>query len=164
MRWCMPILIIACLAACTSSGPPEGSEAPAFAASDAQGQTISLAELDDTVVVMDFWATWCQPCRDASPLIQSLHDQWADDDRVAVVAVHADDPDGVREHPTEYMRTHGYTYPMIPDGRDIASDYSIRAFPTIVVLDREGVVVHTQAGMRPSDVDKIINIVNGELN
>jgi len=153
----------ALLLGCAPSGPKEGAEAPALTAEDLEGATITLADLEGDVVVMDFWATWCGPCRKASPLIQSLHDQWSGDDRVTVVAIHADDPEGVKLHPADYMTSNGYTYPLIPDGRRIAQDYGVRSLPTIVILDAEGTVILSQTGMSSSDVPKITDIVNDEL-
>jgi thiol-disulfide isomerase/thioredoxin len=153
------VLAILALAAC-ANGPPVGSAAPAFQATDAQGALVSLGALEGKVLVLDFWATWCAPCREASPWVQKLHEQFAGNDDVVVLGVHYDgagDPDA-------YMAEHGYTYPNIPDGSSVVEAYGIRGIPTILVIDRRGIVVHKQVGFwSPQDLAGVAAAVDRAL-
>lgn len=97
------------------------------------------------VVVADFWAIWCGPCRASSPNVQILHERFADRSDVLVVGVHADD--GVRENPADYLDEHGYTYALVPKGQAIARSFGVVGLPTFVVLDREGREVMRHVGM-----------------
>ena len=147
------------LAGC-ASGPPVGARAPEFSARDGGGATVSLAAFQDKVVIMDFWATWCPPCRKTSPYVQTLYEQFADNDDVVVVAVHYDD----KGDPAAYMAKHDYTFPVILDGSDVVKAYGITRIPTFLVIDRTGTVVHKQAGIYSSaDVETLAQIVNDHL-
>ncbi len=95
------------------------------------------------VVVADFWATWCGPCRASSPNVQILHDTFAGDDGVLVVGVHADD--GV-DDPAAYMTEHQYTYPIVVRGEAVANAFGIHALPTFVILDAQGREVYRSMG------------------
>ena len=96
------------------------------------------------VVVADFWATWCGPCRASSPNVQALHDRFASDTGVLIVGVHADDN---VENPKAYIDEHGYTYPIIEKGETVADAFGVNALPTFVVLDAQGREVMRHVGM-----------------
>jgi thiol-disulfide isomerase/thioredoxin len=96
------------------------------------------------VVVADFWATWCGPCRASSPNVQILHEQFRSDPGVLVVAVHADD--NVAD-PGAYLAEHEYTYPLVAKGGEVADAFGVNALPTFVVLDQSGREVLRHVGM-----------------
>lgn len=96
------------------------------------------------VVLADFWATWCGPCRASSPNVQMLHEQFAGDDNVLVVGVHADD--GV-DNPGAYLDENGYTYGFVEKGQDVANAFDVHALPTFVLLDTNGREVMRHVGM-----------------
>ncbi len=147
------------LAGC-ASGPPVGARAPEFSARDSGGTTVSLAAYQDKVLILDFWATWCPPCLEASPYVQTLYEQFANNDDVVVVAVHYDD----KGDPAAYMAEHDYTFPVILNGTDVVKAYGITRIPTYLVIDRSGTVVHKQAGIySPADVETLAEIVNDHL-
>ncbi|MHC4991111.1 MAG: TlpA family protein disulfide reductase [Planctomycetota bacterium] len=147
--------LVACVLSGCASGPPEGATAPAFSAMDTSGAEQSTAALEGKIVVMDFWATWCPPCVEASPAFQTLHEQFEDDPDVIVLGVHFDD----RGDPAAYMTEHGYTFPIIADGGEVARTYGIRKLPTVLIVDREGIVVHNQIGFAPGDEAELAAIV-----
>lgn len=136
-----------CATAPTHSGPPPGEPAPAILATDTTGATFDLAAHRGKVVLIDFWATWCQPCVQASPHIQALHDRYGDDSNVAIVAIHA----STKGDPQAYAAKHGYTYRAIPDGAAIAEAWDVRAFPTFIIVGRDGNIAHTKLGFYPGD-------------
>jgi thiol-disulfide isomerase/thioredoxin len=124
-----------------------GAAAPAFHAETSQGALVSLETLEGKVAVLDFWATWCPPCRTAGPYVQKLHERYADNDGVTVLGIHFDD----QGDPVAYMAEHGYTFPVIVDGRDVVKSYGITRIPTFLVIDRSGTVVYKQVGFGGSD-------------
>lgn len=105
------------------------------------------------VVIIDFWATWCKPCLASSPNVQILHDTFAPDDGVLVVAVHADD--NVQD-PGAYLTEHGYTYPLIARGETIADAFGVHALPTFVILDPQGREAYRHLGMMSERTRKTI--------
>ena len=134
-----------------------GSVAPDWSLRTPDGRTVSLASLRGNVVVMDFWATWCGPCKMAMPGIQKLHEHF-EGKPVTVVGVNCQDPDG---DPAAYMAKKSYTYTLLMKGDQAAEAYSVMALPTVYVIDTKGKVAQTIVGA--GDEEKLIGIVQGLL-
>ncbi len=96
------------------------------------------------VVMADFWATWCGPCRASSPNVQKLADQFKDDPGVLIVGIHADDSNGT---PEAYFKEHHYTYSLIPKGESLGYAFGVHALPTFVILDATGHEVYRHLGL-----------------
>jgi thiol-disulfide isomerase/thioredoxin len=123
--------------------------APAFLVSDLDGQIISTAELHGKVVLINFWATWCPPCRDEIPMLTDLAKRYAD--RVKVVAVSMDDasPEVVKE----FALQTGINYPIVMGSREMVREYGgVPALPTMFVVNTEGRVVQKHVGLYPEEV------------
>lgn len=103
----------------------------------------SLDDYQGKVVFLNFWATWCPPCREEMPAMQSLYDELAPEG-LEIVAVNVLEPeDTVRE----FIEETGFTYPVMLDrqGR-VSTRYAVRAFPTTYIIDRESNVIAVRAG------------------
>ena len=99
---------------------------------DGQG---SLDDYRGQVVVLNFWASWCEPCRDESPLLQRWHERLAKQD-ATVLGVDAFDGIG---RARAFIDKYGLTYPMLRDGAgDTRERFGILGFPETFVIDREG--------------------------
>ena len=157
----MGIGVSAVLAGC-SSGPQAGEAAPAFSAMNSEGQNVELASYAGKVTVLDFWATWCGPCRKAMPHVQDLHERYEDNLNVAVVGVHFD-TNYRAGNPADYFDEKGYTFDMIPDGSGISELYGISSLPSFVVIDESGTIIHRQRGFGASDVDAFAEIIDAQL-
>ena len=122
-----------------------GNPAPDFALADVNGQEVRLSALRGKAVVVDFWATWCGPCRAVMPHLQALSQEYQDD--LEVVAVSVDqDPAKVVPAFTEKM---GLTFTVTadPEAMQVARQWGgIRSIPTSYLVDREGTVVHRWVG------------------
>lgn len=152
----------AVLAAGCASGPQVGDQAPAFRAQSTSNDEVAMDAEPGKVVVMDFFATWCGPCVRASPYVQALHERYADDPRVEIIAVHYDD-NYAKGHPGDYAAEHGYTFTIVPDGADVRRQYGVSRIPTFLIVDQQGEIVHRQTGFSSSDVDKFSGIIDAQL-
>ena len=119
--------------------------APDFTLTDQYGAAHTLSDYRGKVVFLNFWATWCPPCRAEMPDIQSLYEAYGDaeDAEVVILAVAAPglgretDEAGV----TAFLSENGYTYPVVMDPTgDVLRAYGISAFPTTFMIDAEGSV------------------------
>lgn len=110
---------------------------------DSNNQVITSTDFRNHVVILDFWATWCAPCKASSPAFQQLADRYAADSRVITLAVHTD----ATGDPKAYMREHGYTFRMIPRGHDFAALYDVSVLPTFIVLDQRGRIIYRDTGL-----------------
>lgn len=119
----------------------EGRVAPAFSLATTDGGTVSLAELRGKPVIINFWSTWCQPCRQEHPLL--LTAPAAFPDVVFLGVVYADEPAKVRA----YLKTGGQAYPhLIDPGGRVSIDYGVAGVPETYFVDVNGKVVHKEAG------------------
>jgi len=119
------------------SRPIAGEPAPPYAAASLDGDTVSLESLRGSVVLLNFWATWCAPCRSETPFLQTLSEEHAAEGlRVVGVSMDTGDATGlIREFAAEY----GVTYTILSDpemrGMDV---YQILGLPGTFLIDRDG--------------------------
>lgn len=123
-----------------------GDAAPAFELVDLSGATVSLASLQGKVVLLDFWATWCGPCKAAMPAIQKIHDDYKDKG-VAVLGINT--WENKEDAAKQYVGKKGFTYPCLLKGDDLAKAYGMTGIPTLVVIGKDGKIVEIEVGMAP---------------
>lgn len=143
------ILCVLPLLACGSdarSGPPrEGDAAPRYAATTLDGEEVSLQELRGSPVLLNFWATWCTPCRREMPFLQELYEEHRARG-LRVVGVSMDSRASVREVRTFAERT-GVTYTILHDASARGMDvFSVMGLPATYLVDREGTVRFVRIG------------------
>ena len=118
--------------------------APDFAVETLDGDTIRLAELRGNVVLVNFWATWCPPCRLEMPGFQ---DVWEDyrDQGVTILGLSVDR--GVRSDVARWVRQREITYPIgFPTGATVRAYGGADVLPTSLLIDRNGRIVHRVEG------------------
>ncbi len=109
--------------------------APDFTYLDEDGGTVSLADLRGQVVVLNFWATWCAPCRYEMPYLERAHEEYADKD-VVILAVNVAESAATV---TEFLTEQNLELPVLLDSdRAIAAKYGINSYPTTLLVDRNG--------------------------
>jgi cytochrome c biogenesis protein CcmG/thiol:disulfide interchange protein DsbE len=118
--------------------------APAWQLQDLDGKTVQLSDFKGKVVVLDFWATWCPPCRGEIPDFIALQNQYKDQGLVVVgVSLDQGGPGVV----SSFAKTEGMNYPVVMGTDDVAALYGdIQAIPTTFVIDRTGKVVAKHVG------------------
>lgn len=111
--------------------------APAFDLETLDGTgRVTSEDLRGSVAVVNFWASWCDPCKDEAPLIEEL---WRTDGEPKGVIFLGIDTQDLREDAREFAQTYGLTYPLVYDeGGAVARRWGVGAFPETFVLDREG--------------------------
>jgi thiol-disulfide isomerase/thioredoxin len=119
--------------------------APPFAVDTLDGQHISLDDLTGKVVLIDFWATWCGPCRAEIPDLVGLQNKYKDRLQILGLVVDDDDQDAIKD----FVEKFDINYPVAIATNDIRMQYGgIAALPTSFVLDAEGRIVQKHEGLR----------------
>ncbi|MGD8451718.1 MAG: TlpA disulfide reductase family protein [Phycisphaerae bacterium] len=119
-----------------------GTEAPDFKLKTPDGQEVHLAELRGKVVLLDFWATWCGPCKRAMPGLQKLQERMKDKPFV-LYGVNTFERGG---DPAKYMKSQGFTYGLLLKGNATARQYHVKGIPTFYVIGHDGKIVYVGAG------------------
>ncbi|WP_437580290.1 TlpA family protein disulfide reductase [Sorangium sp. So ce887] len=133
-----------------------GSAAPELAAEVVSGEGPStLKDASGKVVIVDFWATYCHPCRKSFPKYQELVDRFGGD--LAVLAVALDAPEDVsKEQLVEFADEAGVKFKILWDkDQSAVKNYNPRRMPTAFIVDRSGVVRHVHAGYEDGEEEKI---------
>ena len=124
-----------------------GGKAPDYSVTTLGGDTVSIADFRDKVVVLNVWATWCEPCVREMPALQTLHEKMASEG-VEVLGVSVDVGDNTRV--IEFAQALGVTFPILRDpSGDIQKAYAINGLPTTFVIDRKGRIRRREMGERP---------------
>ncbi|MCS7309122.1 MAG: TlpA family protein disulfide reductase, partial [Armatimonadetes bacterium] len=104
------------------------------------------------VLVLDFWATWCAPCRFTMPKIEEFHRRYKDKGVTVIgIAVDVEDYNQV----VQFAKEMGITYPIAADtSKEAKQYYQIRNLPTLFVIDKDGVIVMKEEGYDPQSTQK----------
>ena len=119
--------------------PQEGFLAPDFSLESTNGDNYLLSDFRGQAVLINFWASWCPPCRTEMPAMQRVYETHKDQDFVifAVNATHQDSPTKA----TEFASAKGLTFPILLDSDGLVTrQYLVRSFPTSIFIDKNGLV------------------------
>jgi peroxiredoxin len=123
---------------------PSQGEAPPFDLPASGGDLHRLAEHRGEVVLLNFWATWCGPCREELPILEALHGELGDEG-LAIVGVNVDGGDALRVQ--RFADQQGLSFVLLLDPEQrVASRYAVLGYPTTVVIDRDGQIVLSALG------------------
>lgn len=123
----------------------EGKAAPSFSMKTTDGKTLTNASLKGKVVLLDFWATWCGPCKKASPTMQSLHKS-LNSKGLTVVGVNVLEEQSGPAPAKKYKADHKYTFTFAYDADSVATKMKITGIPQFILINRKGVIVETWDG------------------
>lgn len=121
------------------------------------GQRVALADMQGSPIVINFWASWCRPCRDEAPLLVAADGRYRSQGLRVLGIVYEDTPDNARA----FTRQYGQTYPGLldPDGRT-AIDYGVLGIPETFFVDRSGMVRSRQVGaLTAAELDRQIEMI-----
>jgi thioredoxin-like negative regulator of GroEL len=131
------------------ANPKRGREefAPEFELTTLQGQQISLQQLSGKMVVLDFWATWCPPCRASVPELKSLTKKYPD--HLVLISISGDQDEGAWR---EFVSKHDMTWSQTRDSNQkLGNIFNVHVFPTYLVIDGDGAIRARIVGMNPQE-------------
>jgi peroxiredoxin len=128
--------------------PALPAPAPAWRLKDVDGKTVTSDQFKGKVVVLDFWATWCPPCRTEIPGFVALQKKYGDDGLVVVgVSMDTDGTAPVKK----FIKDVGINYTVVMGDDDIVSAFApIDGYPTTFIIDRDGLVRSKKLGKKPA--------------
>jgi thiol-disulfide isomerase/thioredoxin len=138
-----------------------GDKAPDFALKTPDGAEVTLASLKGRIVLLDFWATWCGPCKMAMPGIQKIHEKYKGKP-VTVIGVDTWER-GPADAPKKYMDKQGFTYGLLLKGDDLAKAYGISGIPTFVLIGTDGKILYTSVGFSDEAEAKVSELIDKAL-
>lgn len=125
-----------------------GAAAPPIVLEDLSGERFDLEDIraEKAVVLVNFWATWCAPCRVEMPILETAYEEHRSAG-LEILAITSEDRDVVEA----YVAERGYSFPILLDpGSEVGKAYGVEALPTTVVVDANGKVVRSWRGLDPS--------------
>jgi len=128
-------------------GPLSGQEAPPFTLPTLEGTSVSLQDhLGKDVILLDFWATWCPPCRDLIPDIAEIAAEY-EPKGVAVYAVNMGEPP---QRVKNFLESEGLSLPVLLDAENaVGARYQVSGIPRVLIIGKDGVVRYDHAGGGP---------------
>lgn len=142
------------IAALPPEGLREGFRAPQFSATMLDGTTLNLSDLNGQVVMLNFWATWCPPCREEMPTMQQYYDQYKNEGFTILAVNNRETPDVI----TPYLAELGLQFPVALDGVGfIQEKYAVFNYPTSIFVDKNGIIYAVQLGpITPEQIESFI--------
>jgi thiol-disulfide isomerase/thioredoxin len=123
--------------------------APPFLLQDLDGNPVSTAQWQGKVVILNFWATWCPPCREEIPILVELAKKYKDSLLIIGVSVDDGPPDEVRQ----FVKAFHMNYPIVMWSHELISEYGgVPALPTTFVINKEARIVQKHEGLYPPEV------------
>lgn len=133
------------LVACGSRESAKQSGVADFTLPSIDGTEYRLSDFTGKVVIIDFWATWCPPCRNSIPAFIALYEKYHDQG-LTILGVSLDNDEGALRQYSKQMKI---PYPVLIGNNDIAKAYQVSGIPKTIFLDKKGEVRKTQVGFAP---------------
>jgi peroxiredoxin len=138
-----------------------GSPAPAFQLIDLQGNRQALPDYHGKVVLLNFWATWCGPCRVEMPSMEILY-QDLKKEGFAILAISSDPQGSIVTRP--FVASKGLTFPILHDSDyRVSGSYGVRTLPMSFLIDRNGTLTHRVFGARDWNSPEARELIHGLL-
>lgn len=165
-RYALPAVLLAIAAVLITTIPINaqlrvGQKMPEMNFKDLNGNEIKIGGKQDKVYLVDFWATWCSPCREAMPYFQELYDKYRDRGLMVVGIALDSTPEEVRA----FVEQLKITYPIVipPNQSEVARRARIRAFPTVYIVDKRGIIRYSEQGFAPELMEEIRRVIGQAL-
>ncbi|MCY4019904.1 MAG: cytochrome c biogenesis protein/redoxin [Chloroflexi bacterium] len=118
-------------------GLAEGNRAPDFTIATVDGQELNLSDLRDKVVLLNFWGTWCGPCRREMPEFQKAYEEWGEEGLLILAIAYNDTEAAIRDFRDEF----GLTFPLaLDDSGEINDSYAVQTRPSTYIIGRDGLI------------------------
>ena len=140
--------------------PASGKQAPDFTVTTFDGETFTLSEHQGEIVVINFWGSWCPPCRNEAPHLETVYQEYKDQGVTFIGITHIDEiPDS-----QAFIDEFGISYMNAPDQRSVISDkYAIRGVPETYIIGRDGHIVEGGALLTEVNATILRNVLNQAL-
>jgi peroxiredoxin len=149
------VLLVACEKKEESAPLKKGGPAPDFALKDMGGELVRLSDLKGKVVLMEFWATWCPPCKMAIPELNELQARH-EGSNLAILAISIDEN---REIVEDFMEENEMSFTVLYDDEGVVENYGVYTIPTTLVIDARGNVVEHHMGYAPGIFEQLLEEV-----
>jgi len=163
-------LLLLCLAALISNAQQTdtttrtkiGDLSPNFSFNITKDKVVSLSDYKGKLVVLDFFATWCPPCRQELPRVQK--EIWEKYQNNSKFALFAFDREENWDKVSPFKQKHHFTFPMVPDmGRVIFSLYASQSIPRLIVIDEKGKIIYQSIGYTEKDFSELLALLADKL-
>ncbi|WP_299556414.1 TlpA disulfide reductase family protein [Seonamhaeicola sp.] len=135
-----------------------GKAAPGFELQASDGKTYKLSDFKGNLVVLDFWAMWCGPCKKKMPKIQELKDKYGDKgvEVISLLTMNA----GAEERAENYFKEKGYSLKLLFGDNELVKNYDLKFLPTVTVIDKKGVVLYHSTTFNPNEYEDIVKLIH----
>lgn len=120
-------------------------KAPDFTLQDTDGNAVSLSDYQGKVVFLDFWASWCPPCRASIPAIKDLHKNMSENPNVIVLGINSGENE---KTVADFMKKMGMDYPNLYGTNAVSKKYNVTGIPAFFIIDKNGQIAKKYAGYR----------------
>ncbi len=125
------------LSGCPAGGSSSSSKSmPEFNLEDINGGMVKSSDLEGKVLVLDFWATWCAPCRQATPYLKKLHKEF-EGKPVEIIGINLD-YDKSNDFIVNFAKKKGITYTILKGDQQISGKFKVRGIPAFFLIDKQG--------------------------
>ena len=133
----LALLVSGCSVGFRGSSTSDEEQAPDFTLEDLDGQTVSLGDFRGEPVLLNFWATWCSPCRIEMPYLQQIYEEWSDRRLVLLTVNIGESPSTVKQ----FMQVNNLSLPVLLDtSKSVSRKYMISGIPTTIFIDKDGII------------------------
>lgn len=161
------LLMTACLLSCSKGGNGESNPslaqtagaAPDFILKDIEGKNVQLSQYKGKVVILEFWATWCPPCKATIPGLISLQKKYADKGLV-VLGVSVDEGDDLRTKLSTFSKEHKINYPVLLGSENVSRTYGVMSIPATFLIGKDQIIIGAYKGY----VDDLENIISEKID
>ncbi len=136
-----------------------GKPAPDFTLSDLAGKQVKLSELRGSVVLLDFWATWCGPCVMSLPALEKIHQEYSGRGLKVLALNQAED----KEKVSKFIEDKKLTMTVLLDEGTAAKAYQVNAIPMQAMIGKDGTVKKVSIGFNPAGEDELKKLIEAEL-